>query len=294
MDIKTIASLIKELGWLWAILFLTISFVGGILSYFVARTLNNILNKGSQKRKRLKVKQYLIKAMRSAVRFVNKNNDTINDTISDVSFYVFLFLAFALILSSIYAIRKHFPEMNTSESLMLTLNVAVLFLMVVAILTSDQSSKKHIRVLEKTSHKQIRSQENILNIARKQLIKSLIKELQLNLTVYEQIVETAKNKDFKPRFNNFILTSTEKCLSETPIYIENINKNILTIYYIIRVHDNKIIETRIPSLTPDSLSSLIGAVANDYKNNKELVESTIKMLIEYEQSIKIQEQSQKE
>ena len=192
MDIKTIASLIKELGWLWAILFLTISFVGGILSYFVARTLNNILNKGSQKRKRLKVKQYLIKAMRSAVRFVNKNNDTINDTISDVSFYVFLFLAFALILSSIYAIRKHFPEMNTSESLMLTLNVAVLFLMVVAILTSDQSAKKHIRVLEKTSHKQIRSQENILNIARKQLIKSLIKELQLNLTVYEQIVETAK------------------------------------------------------------------------------------------------------
>jgi hypothetical protein len=79
----------------------------------------------------------------------------------------------------------------------------------------------------------------------------------------------------------------EKCLSDSPVDDEEINRAFLILYYMIKVHDNKIQATRTANITDNSLKSLIGNIVKDYEKNRNVINSTIKALEGYEQNIKV-------
>lgn len=162
-------------------------------------------------------------------------------------------------------------------------SLIVILLMLITIISTENSSKEHINSLEDATRKQIESWELI---HRKQSIKSLIKESKLNMTVYEDIKVDSQKEDKSGKFNNFILTSLEKCLYNSPIENEKINHNLLLLYYIMKIHDNKLTATRTANITKESLSSFINSIATNYEENKKIFEITLKMVEDYEQNLK--------
>ena len=161
--------------------------------------------------------------------------------------------------------------------------------MLITILFTERSTRKHINAVEKTSREQIASMGRWSNIKRKQLLKSLIEELNHNVILYNQLIDESKMNKYSQKFNNFIFTSMEKCLSDSPIDKEEINHNILVLYYLIKIHDNKITATRTPNIATESLKGLIESIVNDYKNNQWLFKATIKKVKVYEQNIKVED-----
>jgi hypothetical protein len=142
-----------------------------------------------------------------------------------------------------------------------------------------------IEAYKQASDEHIQSVEKWERIRRKQAVKSLIKEMNHNMILYEQLTEKVENKSFRAQFNNFITVTMERCLSDSPVDNEIINQNILLVYYVIKVHDNKITSSRIPNLGKSSLENLFKTITEDYKVSKSIFEATLKMLEEYEKNI---------
>ena len=153
-------------------------------------------------------------------------------------------------------------------------SVIVILLMLVTIILTENATMK-----------QVESWERWDLIQRKQSIQSLIKEFKLNMDIYENLELNAKkereNGKYQGKFNNFILTSLEQCLHNSPIDNEIINNSLLLIYFIQKIHDNKLTATRTPNITQESLSELTNSILSDFESHKNLFENTLKMLREY-------------
>lgn len=151
---------------------------------------------------------------------------------------------------------------------------------------ASESNRKHILAVEKTSLDQIKYKELWRNIQRKQLLKSLIEELNTNIIIYNQLLNDVEEKKYNQRFSQFILVILEKCLVNTPIDDDSINHNLLAIYYMVKIHDNKVSATRTANITKESLEGFINSITDDYKKNKWIFECTLKSLADYEKKIK--------
>lgn len=168
-------------------------------------------------------------------------------------------------------------------------NIIVIFLMLLTILLTENYSRENMEALEKATQEQIESAEKWQLIKRKQFIQALIKELIHNVSIYEVLQSQMKTENFssKPHFENFILTSVEKSLSASPIDDDNINHNLLVLYYIMKIDDNKINATRIPKITKESINGLLNSIVSIFEENKGLYEITIEMLRNYEHNLEI-------
>lgn len=149
-------------------------------------------------------------------------------------------------------------------------NVIVILLMLVTIVITENSTRKQIESWDKWN-----------KLQRKQLLGSLIKEFQLNMGVYKALEERLENEKFEAILNNFILTSLEKSLYNSPIDDEILNYNLLSIYYEIRGHEDSIEITRVPSLTKKSQESILKSIVNTHQKNRDNLRNTIKTLEEY-------------
>ena len=154
-------------------------------------------------------------------------------------------------------------------------NIVIIFIMLLTLRATYNSAKSYIEEMKRWS-----------DIRRKQMLKSLIEELRQNIIIYEMLIDDIEEKKYHQKFFNFGLVVTEKCLADTPLDNEDINHNILVIYYMIKIHDNKISATRTPNLSQESLNGFINTIASDYSKNKWIIEDTIQMLNDYEQKIK--------
>lgn len=197
--------------------------------------------------------------MRTAIKFIV--------AISFVTLAVLIILPFILIYLKI-SIEPFDRYISAVGSI-----IVILLMLVTIILT------------ENATIKQAESWEKWELIQRKQSLKSLIKEFKLNIEVYESVQKNLLEENINPKFNNFILTSLEKSLYNSPVDNEKINDNLLSMYYIMKIHDNKITATRIPNLQKKGISGLFTSITKDYEANKKLIDTTIKMLEEYEQKI---------
>lgn len=207
-----------------------------------------------------------------------------------------IYLSAGILIGIIF--KSSFNSIDIITYILIGSNVVMIFLMLLTILSMQKSTRDHIstveitsrdriNAVEKASKEQIDTMKRWSDIKRKQLLKSLIKEFKSNILIYKELVEIVKNKNYSQMFNNFIYVSLEKCLSNSPIDDDKINHNLLVLYYLIKVHDNKIQATRTANITNDSLKSLIGTIVKDYEKNRDVINSTIKALEKYEQNIKV-------
>jgi hypothetical protein len=175
-------------------------------------------------------------------------------------------------------------------------NVLVIPLMLIAIIATDSQSKEYIKSVEESTTKHIKSVEDSTRhqieswqrwdlIHRKQSINSLIKEFKYNMLYYESIQKYSEKKESLSIFSNFILTSLEKSLYNSPIDDEKINNILLGLYYGIKMHDNKIIAARTPGIPKIRIPELISSVAEEFEQKKEMFNKIIEMLEEYEQKL---------
>lgn len=197
-----------------------------------------------------------------------------------------IFLLIGVLIGIILKVSYNSIEISTY--ILIGANILMIFLMLGTILYMEKSTREHINAVEESSREQINTMRRWSNIKRKQLIKSLIEEIKHNVILYNQFVESEK-KGYSQQFFNFIFVSMEKCLSDSPIDKEDINHNILVMYYLIKTHDSKISATRTPNIHKDSLKGFIDSIIKDYKEDKWLFKSTVEMLEEYEKNIKIKD-----
>lgn len=199
-----------------------------------------------------------------------------------------LICAFFLLIGVLIGVNLRISySIEIATYILIGANILMIFLMLGTILYMGKSTREHINAVKVSSIEQINTMRRWSNIKRKQLIKSLIEEIKHNIIVYNQLIEKSKKKEYSQQFFNFIFVSMEKCLSDSPIEKEDINHNILVMYYLIKIHDIKISGTRTPNIRKDSLKGLIDSIIKDYKEDKWLFESTVEMLKEYEKNIKI-------
>jgi hypothetical protein len=205
-------------------------------------------------------------------------------SLKNISIFIsFITIAAVLIMLIIYrnALNTYFIYISTVA------NVVVILLMLITIISTDEDTKKHIESLEDSTMKQIQSWEKWDNIQRKQFLKSIIKELYLNIDVYNSVSNKLKQEQYNAAFNNFVLISLERSLHNSPVDDKDINQNLLVLYYALKIHYNKIESTRIPNLTEESVKGLIEAIVKDYSSFKVVISETIKMLEEYDKKIKV-------
>lgn len=164
-------------------------------------------------------------------------------------------------------------------------SLIVIVIMIIAIILTEDSSKEHINSVEAATKKQIESWEKWELIQRKQSIKSLIKEFQINGGVYVGLLKKSEEGKDLSIFNNFILKSLENCLYKSPINNELINYNLLNLYYVIKGHDDILNTTRTPFISEDSKLKLINHIVTDFEKHKEMFYKTREILEEYEQKL---------
>jgi hypothetical protein len=153
-------------------------------------------------------------------------------------------------------------------------SVIVILLMLITIILTENATTK-----------QIESWERWDLIQRKQSIKSLIKEFQLNGGFYIALKKKLEEKKDLSLFNNLILTSLEKSLYKPSIDNELINYNLLILYYTIKGHEGIIEMTKIPIISDETRLYLINIIIKEFEINKELFDDTRRMLEEYEQKL---------
>lgn len=166
-------------------------------------------------------------------------------------------------------------------------SLIVILLMLITIISTENTSKEHINSIEEATRKQIESWERKELIQKKQSITSLINEFKINLEIYEGILKGFEKGIILGKYNNFILTNLEKSLYNSPIDNIEINKLLLNIYYVISIHDKKLTATRIANITDESLTGFLEAITTDYKKNKAHYNHVLNLLTEYEQNFKI-------
>ena len=156
--------------------------------------------------------------------------------------------------------------------------------MLVTIISTENSTREYINSVESANRKQIESWEKWDSIRRKQSIKSLIKEFKLNMELYDAIKEASIKKTANPPANDFILTSLERSLYNSPIDDDELNQKILLSYYVLKGSANNIVATRNPVFDEKIVLNFLKTITSDYERNKRLFNSTIEMLEGYEQN----------
>jgi hypothetical protein len=176
-------------------------------------------------------------------------------------------------------------------------NVLVIPLMLITIISTENSSKEHIKSVEESTTKHINSVEDATKkqieswerweyIQRKQSIKSLIKEFKLNVGIYGCIQKKSEENNNQMVANNFILTSLAKSLYNSPIDNDQINQKLLDCYYIIKGDDNTLDVTRLPEFSGSSLY-FANSILSNFDSKEKIINNTIKMLEEYEQKLEL-------
>lgn len=177
--------------------------------------------------------------------------------------------------------------MDTSIFITLATNLIMILLMIFTIISTGRATRQHIETIERESREQTKKNEQWINIKRKQLIKSVIRELKYNISVYGKIKENTENNLYKPHLSNFLYTSVGKCITDSPVDKDEINQRILELYSMAKIHENKIVVTRIPNLTATSIKGLLDSIASEFTTNKHLIEETLEMLEEYDQGLTV-------
>ena len=154
--------------------------------------------------------------------------------------------------------------------------IVILLMLVTIILTENASTK------------QIESWERWDATRRKQSIKSLIMEFKLNMELYDAIKEESTKTKVNPPVNDFILTSIERSLYNSPIDDDELNQKILLSYYVLKGSANHIIGTRNPVFKEKTVLNFLKTITSDYERNKGLFNSSIEMLEKYEQNVRLQ------
>jgi hypothetical protein len=151
----------------------------------------------------------------------------------------------------------------------------------------EKSSRKHIEAVEKTSEDQIIEGRYWRDLKRKQQLKSLVQEFNTNKILFNRIAKMDENRGYVSSYLNFNLSVIEKCLTDTPIDDNAINRSLSAMYLIIKSHDNKIIASRSPSLDDETRELLIQHIATDYKKHLDTLDELVKRINVYEQSIEL-------
>ncbi len=198
-----------------------------------------------------------------------------------VSFIIIIALIILFLLLIYYKISLD-PTYNNISNIA---SLVTILLMLVTIISTENSTREYINSVESVNRKQIESWEKWDSIRRKQSIKSLIKEFKLNMGVYGCIQIKSDDKNNLMVANNFILTSLEKSLYNSPIDDDEINQKLLDCYYIMKGDDNTLSITRVPSFSESSLY-FANSILTNFETKKEIIESTIGMLEKYEQNLK--------
>ena len=189
-----------------------------------------------------------------------------------------MFIYFITIFSILILLIQFRDTLNSNYIYISTIaNVIVIFLMLITIIITEESTRKQIESWEKWN-----------NLQRKQFLKTLIRELKFNLEVYEKIQKKDKSKEYVPQLNNFIFVNIEKSLQNTPTDIELINDNLIKIFYNMKIDENKIKITRMPGISEKTIKWYIQSISKDYESMQKSLKFTIKLLEKYENDTKIE------
>ena len=224
----------------------------------------------------------------------------------------------SLLLIALYALPTNSEDINKiisafisdKNDVQIVLSVSAIFIMAITVLvsmcltnmqikssaysTQSQINKiqEQIETVQKETTRHLETIEEWANLARKQKVAALIKEFEHNIILYEQIIEHVEKDNFFQKFDSFIMISMEEFLKEPPTDIGYINHNVLVIYYLVKLHETKIQATRTPNITKDSLKVFFNSIADDYSENKEIIELTLKGLRTYRDDISSKIQSE--
>ena len=145
--------------------------------------------------------------------------------------------------------------------------------------TVEKTSEEHIEAVKTASSDQIKETRYWIDLKRKQLLKSLIEEIESNINTYKEIsaeVEAAQaeaaqssaaeNKGFSHIYVDFDFVILEKCLTDTPIDDDQINRNLVKVYNLLKNSQNHIIVTRTYGMSNSTMKwanrSIVGSVTN--------------------------------
>lgn len=192
--------------------------------------------------------------------------------------HLIVYIIFITIFSILILLIQFRDTLNSNYIYISTIaNVIVIFLMLITIIITEESTRKQIESWEKWN-----------NLQRKQFLKTLIRELKFNLEVYEKIQKKDKSKEYVPQLNNFIFVNIEKSLQNTPTDIELINDNLIKIFYNMKIDENKIKITRMPGISEKTIKWYIQSISKDYESMQKSLKFTIKLLEKYENDTKIE------
>lgn len=165
--------------------------------------------------------------------------------------------------------------------------LAIVVSVIIAVVTvkrTGDSSRKYIDAVKEASQTQIDATKKAskdqmdharfwIDVKRRQLLRALINELEQNLILYNEIKNSAENED---HCFSFALTIIEHCLYDTPIDLEDVNRNLLKLHSVMKMFNNDRMETaQIAAL--ENLKSQIDLST--------LFEETIKRINGYEEEI---------
>jgi hypothetical protein len=231
----------------------------------------------------------------------------IADILTSITFAHDVYHAFEII-GIIFSLKTSIPEIGINQDLVtglifnLITNIITVIIAIFTIKSTNRSTREYIDTVEKTSKKEIDSiRENIAavqlasnnqikhidkwnNIKRKQLLNALIEELQYNLNIYDEIKECYNNNKIHNILWDFSFVVIERCLEDTPIDDNRINKNNLNIYVAMKLDQEKIQETRRPYKEEYKLDR-IKQIVETANNKKEIFGIIVNDLKEYEKKI---------
>lgn len=167
----------------------------------------------------------------------------------------------------------------------LAIIVSVTIAMITIKRTGDSNSR-HIKAVEKASTDQIKETRYWIDLKRKQLLKALVRELVINIGLYEFISYQVQNKIYTYRHDNINLIIMEKCLKDTPIDNERINADLITIYIMLKLSQNyiRLLGT---SIQENDMKKINDKIVHIYESNKSYLERTLHDLEIYEKSIEL-------
>ena len=164
---------------------------------------------------------------------------------------------------------------------------------IIAIYTINRhkdATEKHIDAVKNASSDQIKDARHWRDQKRKQQIKSLIKELEMNMALYQEIFDDVQEGRYLYRQNDFKFILMEKCLSDTPIDDDQINSNLINMYDTIKLSQNFIAVLH-DALAGDGVRRANDRIAKIYTDAKPGLELIIGQLKQYEERINNNQQA---
>ena len=144
-----------------------------------------------------------------------------------------------------------------------------------------ESNKRYIEAIDRASSNQIIEARNLRNLKRKQSLKSLIEELDLNINFYDDVLDALAQENYRRWYLDFQFDIIEKCLVDTPIDDDRINGNLIKFYHLLKTSQNYLIATR--TATNHEFIRLANIkIAVNYMKNEDIFELIRTDLVGYE------------